>query len=214
MLNTLINKRYLIKEKISSGGFCDIYKASDIYEEYFQTKREVVLKIPNDKLLNKEDINEFLFMEYKILRQLSHDNIIKVFDFGIDTNLNVPYIVLEYLHGILLKDINKNNLTKKNIKKISENLKKTLKYIHKKKIVHADISTSNIMLLKNNIKIFDFGVSLDKKDTLKLDYKANYYINNKYSSENILSGKEPTFDCDKYSLKLVIKELNRYCTRG
>ncbi|RXK08771.1 hypothetical protein CRV05_13665, partial [Halarcobacter bivalviorum] len=49
MLNTLINKRYFIKEKISRGGFCDIYKASDIYEEYFQTKREVVLKIPNDK---------------------------------------------------------------------------------------------------------------------------------------------------------------------
>lgn len=207
MLSTLINKRYFIKEKIASGGLCDVYKALDIYDEYFNNNVDIVLKIPKQEFLSKDDINEFIYMEYQILRKLSNDNIIKVFDFGIDTNFNFPYLVIEFLDGILLSEFNKINLDKEKIDQISNSLKKTLNYIHNKNIVHADLTPSNIMIVENRVVIFDFGVSLDLQNNIKLDYDTNFYLNNMYSSDNIKSGGKPSFDCDKYSLFLIIDEL-------
>lgn len=207
MVNTLLNNRYFITQKLDNGGFCDIYKAYDIYDEYFNNKKDIVIKMPNEELKKKDDIQEFIYMEYKILRKLSNDNIIKVFDFGIDNTLNIAYLVLEYLDGILLSDIKKSSLDKKQKDQISESLRKALRYIHKKNIIHADLSPNNIMIVENRAVIFDFGVSFDIKDTLKLDYKVNSYINKNYSSKNIKSGKKPSFDCDKYSLSLILDEL-------
>lgn len=207
MLNTLVNKRYFIKEKISQGGLCDIYKASDIYDEYFGNKKFIVLKIPKKELLRKDDIEEFIYMEYKILRKLSNDNIVKVFDFGIDTYYNFPYLVLEFLDGILLSSVNKSNLNKIQKDEISNSLSNTLNYIHSKNIIHADISSNNIMIFEKRVVFFDFGVSLDLEDTLKLDYKANSFLNNFYSSSNIKSGNKPSFECDRYSLSLIIDEI-------
>lgn len=207
MVNTLLNNRYFITQKLDNGGLCDIYKAYDIYDEYFNNKKDIVIKMPNEELKKKDDIQEFIYMEYKILRKLSNDNIIKVFDFGIDNTLNIAYLVLEYLDGILLSDIKKSSLDKKQKDQISESLRKALRYIHKKNIIHADLSPNNIMIVENRAVIFDFGVSFDIKDTLKLDYKVNSYINKNYSSKNIKSGEKPSFDCDKYSLSLILDEL-------
>lgn len=207
MVNILLNNRYFITQKLDNGGLCDIYKAYDIYDEYFNNKKDIVIKMPNEELKKKDDIQEFIYMEYKILRKLSNDNIIKVFDFGIDNTLNIAYLVLEYLDGILLSNIKKSSLDKKQKDEISESLRKALRYIHKKNIIHADLSPNNIMIVENRAVIFDFGVSFDIKDTLKLDYKVNSYINKNYSSKNIKSGKKPSFDCDKYSLSLILDEL-------
>ena len=206
MINTLINKRYLIKEKIATGGFCDIYRASDIYDEYFNNTVDIVLKIPKQEFLLKDDIQEFIYMEYKNLRKLSNDNIVKVFDFGIDIELNIPYLVLEYLNGELLSDI-KDSLDKSQKDKIIDDLKRTIRYIHNKNIIHSDLSLRNIMIISNEAIIFDFGVSFNIKDNLKLDYRTNIYLNNTYSSENIKSGRIPSFECDNYSLSLIIEEL-------
>lgn len=210
MINIFINNRYKIVDKLAVGGFCTIYKAKDIYDEYFNNNRYVAIKVPNKEFFKKNDINDFLYMEYKILRKLSKDSIVKVYDFGIDNFFNFPYIVLEYLEGKLLNQINLTNLKLQDKQKLSKKLKKTLKYIHKKNIIHADISMNNIMICENRVVLFDFGASIDLNDSFKLDYNVHSIVNNDFSSENIKNLNIPTFNCDKYSLSLILEKIN--CT--
>lgn len=210
LASDLLNQRYSLKKKIGKGGLCSIYKAEDLYCEYFNDHKNFAIKVPLKKLFQKKDSAAFMYSEYKFLQKLNHENIIKVYDFGIDDASKIPYIVLEYLEGRLLFDIPIYELKKDFLIGIYNKVLKTLEYLHKQNIIHADINPKNIMLLKNDeIKLFDFGISQykDFDDTLSLDLTKLKAYNPRYCAPEVLDGALPSFSSDIFSLACVFYEL-------
>lgn len=110
-------------------------------------------------------------------------------------------IIIELIKG---KPINKLNLETTKIKialmlKITDSVKK----LHKHNIVHCDLKPSNILLdLNKNIKIIDYGISVDNHK----NYFAGYG-SVKYCSKNQLLNKEIDENVDLYSLGIIFYEL-------
>ncbi len=207
----LLNKRYYCLEEVGRGGLSIVYKAIDIYSEYFGEASDIVIKIPTKELLEKEDISAFVYSEYRFLRRLSLDSIVKVLDFGIDKKTNLPFLVLEYIEGKLLSESTLLDIEKNKKDSIFNLLCESLKYIHDKGIVHSDISPTNI-IMTNNLKpvIFDFGISQDitKDNPLSLEYKKIKAINPKYCAPELFEeNSRPNKSSDIFSLAVLLYEI-------
>lgn len=205
----LLNKRYFLEEEVGRGGLSIVYKAKDIYSEYFNEQSNIVIKIPMKSLLKKKDIAAFVYAEYTFLRKLNNNNIIKVLDFGIDKKTSIPYIVLEYIKGPLLSKLSIVEMDIRFKNKIFKSLFNTLKYIHSQNIIHADITPSNIIINKKDPILFDFGISQNIKDNknLCLEYKKVKAFNPKYCAPEVLEGEKPTVQSDIFSLACVMYEI-------
>ncbi|PPK61325.1 protein kinase domain-containing protein [Malaciobacter marinus] len=205
----IFNKRYVLKDKIAQGGLCDVFLVEDIYDLHFNTDSNIVIKLPNEITIKNKDISSLLFSEYKFLRELNHPNIVKVYDFGIDKKTNIPYLILEYIEGKLLNDISIFDMNKDLKLDIFKTLLNTVKYIHSKNIIHADINPSNIIIdNNNNITLIDFGISLScNSNSIHLDYNKVKAYNPKYSAPEIINGEIPTEKSDIYSIASIVFEL-------
>lgn len=205
-----LNNRYAVGEQLGIGGLSVVYEARDDYSEYYGDDRRLAVKLPLEHLSAKSDIDAFMYAEYSHLSRLSHPNIIKVIDFGIDAEFNIPYIVLEQLNGRLLNEIPLTQFSASMKWNLLYTLFKTIEYLHAQHIVHADINPNNIMYLDDeSIKLFDFGISinLSKKQLFELDYNNTKAYNPRYAAPEVIQGDVPTFHSDLFSMAVVCFEL-------
>lgn len=208
-----LNNRYTLGHELGTGGLSTVYEAIDGYADYYGDIRPLAIKLPLEHLADKSDIDAFMYAEYAHLTRLSHPNIIKVIDFGIDAHYNIPYLVLERMEGKLLKDVSLPTLSKHYKKKICNSLFTVMKYLHAQHILHADISPANIMLLDNeDIRLFDFGISINTalNHPFELNYNATKAYNPLYAAPEILEGNTPSTQSDIFSLAVIIYELYEY----
>lgn len=154
-LKTILGGRYEIRELIGKGGMANVYKAYDITE-----KRIVAVKVLCEEYLTNEEVKKTFINDYRALAILSHPNIVKIYDYSLDTD--PLYIVMEHVEGITLKEyIERQRIVKwqEAIHFISQILR-ALQHAHDKGIVHCDIKPQNILLLPNaTIKVTDFGIA-------------------------------------------------------
>jgi serine/threonine protein kinase len=205
-----LNNRYTLGSELGTGGLSIVYEAIDGYSDYYGDIRPLAVKLPLEHLAEKSDIDAFMYAEYAHLTRLSHPNIIKVIDFGIDAYYNIPYLVLERMDGKLLKDVSLPTLSRSYKKNICNTLFDVMQYLHAQHIIHADISPANIMLLDTGeIRLFDFGISINTalNHPFELDYSAAKAYNPLYAAPEILEGKTPSRESDLFSLAVIIYEL-------
>ena len=206
---TILNNRYILQDKIDKGGLSNVYKAIDIYNEYFGEESSIAIKIPNKKLLKKDDVAAFAYAEYKFIRKLNHPNIVRVYDFAVDKKTKTPYIVLEYIKGekLIFQNISTMNISSKN--NMFKKLYSTIRYIHKNKIIHADINPYNIIKDKENYTIFDFGVSQNQvlNEQFNLEYNKVKVFNPLYSAPEVVEKNNPTINSDIFSFACVMYEI-------
>lgn len=206
----ILNERYICYEQIGEGGLSLVYRAKESYAEYFNDEKNIAIKMPIPKLMEMKDIAAFVYAEYKILTRLHHPNIVKAFDFGINTFDELPYIVLERLEGALLDDVPLHTFTDKEMRRVFDQLGTVITYIHEQGVVHADIAPNNIMILKNgSIRLFDFGISqiVDEEPALHFDFSKMRAYNPKYVAPELLTGATPTKESDIFSFACVMFEL-------
>ncbi|MDD2782467.1 serine/threonine-protein kinase [Sulfuricurvum sp.] len=205
-----LNNRYTLGKKIGTGGLSVVYEARDDYSEYYGDDRELAIKLPLEHLSTKSDIDAFMYAEYSHLSRLSHPNIVKVMDFGIDNEINIPYIVLEHMNGKLLSEIPISDWYKSDITKLFYSFLNTIEYLHAKNMVHADINPTNLMILEDRtIRLFDFGISINnnKQHLFELDYKNVKAFNPIYASPEVLEGAIPDQKSDLFSFAVIFFEL-------
>ena len=147
--------KYQISEQIGRGGMGAVYKASDPL-----LKRVVALKVISENVDESDDLRARFFREAQACAQLSHPNIITIYDLGEDAGR--LFIVMEYLEGEELKQL----ITQRRALPIESKLALMvqicdgLAYAHQKGIIHRDIKPSNVFILKNGVaKVLDFGVA-------------------------------------------------------
>ena len=146
---------YLIKEKIGEGTFSKVKLGLNMF-----TGQKVAIKILDKMKLIEEEGIERVVRELKILSELNHPNIIKIYKIIEDEKYY--YVVMEYCEeGELFNYIvEKNNLTDSESAFFYYQLINAIEYLHLNGIAHRDLKPENILLGENNlIKIIDFGLS-------------------------------------------------------
>ncbi|MNW51807.1 Serine/threonine-protein kinase StkP [compost metagenome] len=149
---------YEIGERLGFGGFGEVFK-------YHHKLLDIdfAIKILNPAFVSEEEREEYnrrFFREARILFQLDHGNIVKIYDTGIIEGK--PFIRMEYLEGYNMNEFIKKysivnfDRSKKPIIALLEGLS----YAHSKGVIHRDLKPTNFMVtLKGDFKIIDFGIS-------------------------------------------------------
>ncbi|QSH41328.1 protein kinase [Lentisphaerota bacterium ZTH] len=111
------------------------------------------------KFLKRSDKDDFL-KEAKILSEIKHPNIVRLYDYGFSGN-NMPYILMEFVEGGPLTDYIKNKRVElKDRIKIFLQICSSVSHIHKFNVLHRDLKPGNIMIGKGlNVKLTDFGLA-------------------------------------------------------
>lgn len=151
---TVLKDTYEVIKQIGAGGGGSIYLG---YHKNLKTN--IAIKKIHDK--GKYDEEE-VFREAKILTQLRHSYLPRVYDFLIlDSGV---YTVMDFIPGESLDDMIKRNykFSQKEIIKFGTQLSEVLAYLHSQKpaIIHGDIKPANIMVTpEGNICLIDFNIS-------------------------------------------------------
>ncbi len=158
-----LDGRYELLELIGVGGMADIYRARDIQED-----RIVAVKILKTEYAGSEEFLRRFRNESKAIALLSHPNIVKIYDVGFTDK--VQFIVMEYVDGITLSDyIEQQGVLKwRDAVHFTVQVLKALQHAHDRGIVHRDIKSSNVMLLRDGaIKVMDFGIARFNRENNK-----------------------------------------------
>ena len=151
-----INDRYEIIKSIGEGGMANVYLAHDSILD-----RKVAIKVLRGDLENNEKFIRRFQREAKSVSDLSHPNIVEVYDVGEEEGQH--YIVMEYIDGRTLKQLiqKRGALTVAEVLDIMTQLTDGLAAAHEAYIIHRDIKPQNIMILDNGmVKITDFGIAM------------------------------------------------------
>ncbi|MAD75917.1 MAG: protein kinase [Rheinheimera sp.] len=213
-----IKQRYLLESKIGSGGMSDIYRARDTFlAEAGVAEAQVAIKVLQPQFVSQPEALQLLLQEAHKTQQLSHPNIVNVFD--VDCEQNCYFIVMEYLDGESLDQVIKRykpkGLPLRAAIKLLDQLGSALNYAHSKGIVHADLKPANIMVNRSGqLKVLDFGVA----HTLQLNhdiYAAEQHnpaaalsgYTPAYASTDLLAGNAPSVSDDTFSFGCISYEL-------
>ena len=151
----LIANRYLVVSLVASGGMASVYLANDQVLE-----RKVALKVIHPHLARDKSFVDKFQREAKMAAQLSHPNLVNVFDQGADGD--VIFLVMEYVPGITLRDAMNDfgSLDANKTLEIIEPLTEALAAAHSAGILHRDLKPENVFLSDGGkVKLGDFGLA-------------------------------------------------------
>ncbi|GAB2915082.1 serine/threonine-protein kinase [Rheinheimera gaetbuli] len=214
----VIKERYVLEDKIGSGGMSDIYRATDLFlQQAGVSECTVAIKVLQPQFVNQPEALQLLLQEAHKTQQLSHPNIVRVFD--VDRDQQHYFIVMEFLDGESLEQVIKRykpkGLPLKSAIKLLKQIADALRFAHQIGIVHADLKPANIMVNRSGIvKVLDFGVSQQLQ--LNHDIYAAEQHNHStplsgytpaYASPQLLAGKTPSVSDDVFSFACLCYEL-------
>lgn len=223
----VLNNRFQLEDIIGIGGMGIVYRATDIIRQQVKPNNcSVAIKVLSQDV--KKYKQAFLALQREAYKeqQLSHPNVIKVYDFNRCDD--AVYKVMELIDGIHLKEWMKEarNSGKakpncenyiKQVKHIINEVAKGLEYVHNQGIVHSDLKPSNVFVLENgDIKIFDFGIARTIKTTNfnQKDPDASIFdpttfaaFTPKYASYEMLTRQAPSPADDVYALGCIMYEM-------
>ncbi|CAD8047862.1 unnamed protein product [Paramecium primaurelia] len=172
--------QYTVLESLGQGAFGKVKKAQNFKGEIFAIKIANKKKLKK-KLLSKSNAYTMLEREIAIMKKISHENVVQLFEVIDDPNKDKLYLVMEYMGkgSILSKGFFKKQKTTSNIldeiedknplSRLTEeqcrhyfsDFIKGLYYLHEcVNVIHRDIKPENLLVnINNQLKIADFGVS-------------------------------------------------------
>lgn len=171
-IDNIYNKKYSL-QRVGEGSYATVYRYKDeFYNKYFAMKKA-------NGNLNKEELERFK-REYEIMKELSSPYILEVYNYDKRKNRYFMEYADENLYSFIKKNKNLSITIRKNI---VNQILRAFEYIHSKKILHRDISLTNVLIKKyeNNllvVKIADFGlVKIEDSTLTKTDTEVKGSLN-------------------------------------
>ncbi len=151
----IYNGRYELRSQIARGGTAQVYLARDLVLD-----RPVALKVLFPEFATDHLFVERFRREGQAAANLSHPNIVPVFDWG--ESDSSYFIVMEYIDGEPLSAIIKAEapLIPAQAASIGIGIAKALSYAHRHGVVHRDVKPSNVLITTDGqVKVTDFGIA-------------------------------------------------------
>ncbi|MBR5279668.1 MAG: Stk1 family PASTA domain-containing Ser/Thr kinase [Clostridia bacterium] len=155
MEDAVLGGRYQLQERIGIGGMSVVYRALDR-----ETHSIVAIKTLKAEYCSDLEFVRRFQNEIKATSDLQHPNIVKIFNQGEEGGM--PYIVMEFIEGITLKDyiVALQTLKWKDAFSVTAQVLSAVACAHEHKVIHRDIKPQNIMITdEGQIKLTDFGIA-------------------------------------------------------
>jgi serine/threonine-protein kinase Stk1 len=153
------SKRFLLEKLLGAGGMCEVYAALDLWRlEWSDKSPRVAIKRLLPKLSGKRPAQMALAREFFTLRHLAHPGVVRVYDLHPDPG-GVCFS-MELLEGPSLHQAGRTSGYGRDGVRIAEKLFATLRFLHAKGVVHADIKPANLFEAPDSrLVLIDFNIS-------------------------------------------------------
>ncbi len=188
-------------EEFLGGGMSHVYRARDTL-----IGGTVAIKILGEAANRDPDARARFLREARMARNVSHENIIAIYDFGEEQGR--PYMVMEFLRGETLRAAIENGHTGDLAQRlrIALQIARAMECIHAQGIVHRDIKPDNIHISpEGKVKLMDFGIA--KTEDLSIT-RAGFTLGTPhYMAPEQVMGQKLTPLVDIYAFGILLFEL-------
>ena len=149
--------KYLLSERIAEGGMAVVYRAKLTGPGGFE--KTLVVKQIRAELAARPEFIELFVKEAKTTVQLTHANIVPVFELGMVDG--TYFLALELVDGPPLATlIERGPFPPPLAAYVIEQIARGLDYAHRREIVHRDLSPANVLCSRDGeVKLLDFGIA-------------------------------------------------------
>ena len=189
---------YRLKQLLGKGAFAEVYLGEHLY-----LNTPVAVKVLRSRL-DSPTLTDFL-TEARHVSHLVHPHIIRVFDFGLESE--VPFLVMDYApYGNLrLKHPSGSAVPLPTIVTYSMALASALQYAHDQHLIHRDLKPENVLLgPKHEVLLNDFGLALltSHRESLQVQERFGTLP---YMAPELIRG-QPVPASDQYALAVIVYE--------
>ena len=167
--------------------------------------REVAIKLMADTLADDDRWLERFKREARAAAALSHQHIVKVFDFGIEDHR--PYLVMAHISGGSLRDRIRDGGELPDAERLARELLSALAHVHAAGIVHRDVKPGNILLDEHDrSQLTDFGIARPQ-DGETMTQTGMVMGTIRYLAPEVAEGGPATERSDLYAAGGVLREV-------
>lgn len=160
---TIVGGRYHIEEELGRGGFARVYRAT--HTDLGRQAALKVIELPQQPGAVDAFISRFL-REARIAANLSHPNVVTVYDYGVVESTGQPFLAMELLEGWDLEMVlaHQGPMTPPRALELMGGVLDALATAQQKGIVHKDLKPSNLFLVgqgtrRERVVLIDFGIA-------------------------------------------------------
>jgi len=160
---SMLAGRYQVGNLIGRGGMADVHIGTDS-----RLGRRVAIKLLKPALATDPAFRIRFRREAQDAAKMAHPTIVRIFDAGEETvhdasgaELQVPFIIMEFVDGRLLSDIiAEGPMDPNEALRVTSEVLTALEYSHRAGLVHRDIKPGNVMVTPTGqVKVMDFGIA-------------------------------------------------------
>lgn len=188
-----------IDKQLGIGGMARVFLASQT-----QFGRRVAVKFVSPPSPDDAPLRERFLAEARINAQLTHTNIVQVYDFG--TTGAGLYLVMEYLPGGDLTSRLRGGLHIEALLEVIKDMGRALDFAHSRGIIHRDIKPENILFRDDHTAVLtDFGIAqVVSHDNTPAGRPGTVVGTPEYMSPEQAAGRTLDGRSDLYSLGIVL----------
>src|SRR5260370_10645615 len=122
---------YRLIRLLGRGGFAEVYLANHLYLE-----TQAAVKVLSRPLVG-ENLTRFL-REARIVASLEHPHIVRVLDFGIEKEEDIPFLVMSYAaHGTMRQRYpNRSTVPVDEVVSYAQHMASALHWPHNRHLIH------------------------------------------------------------------------------
>ncbi len=208
LLGVEIDGRFRIDSILGAGGMGAVFRATQL-----SVQREVAIKILRPELTDREEFFARFFREARVVSDLEHPNVVRLIDFGQDTDRDLLFLVMELVRGVALEElVQQGRLSQAMALEVVHQISGALTEPHRRGIIHRDLKPENLIVVPVSdgsvqVKVLDFGIAQVMEAETKLTqtgatYGTPAYMAPERSQQGVTDARS-----DLYSLGVLLFEM-------